>query len=47
MKDPKGGGNLVFILSDDNFSTDQGTFLLAFRLDAPASPAALNLGATP
>jgi hypothetical protein len=47
VKDPQRGGNLVFILSDDNFSADQGTFLLAFRLDAPASPAALNPGATP
>ncbi len=47
MRDPKGRGNLVFILSDDNFSVDQGTFLLAFRIDAPASPAALNPGATP
>lgn len=35
MKDPQSGGKFVFILSDDNFSADQGTFLLAFRLDAP------------
>jgi len=47
MKDPQNGGNLVFILSDDNFSADQSTYLLAFRLDAPASPAALSPGATP
>jgi len=47
VKDPQRGGNLVFILSDDNFSADQGTYLLAFRLDAPASPAALSPGATP
>ena len=47
MKDPQSGGNLVFILSDDNFSSDQSTYLLAFRLDAPASPATLSLGATP
>ena len=47
MKDPQSGGNLVFLLSDDNFSADQGTYLLAFRLDAPASPAALRPGATP
>ena len=47
MKDPQSGGNLVFILSDDNFSADQGTYLLAFWLDAPASPAALSPGATP
>jgi hypothetical protein len=47
MKDPKSGGKFVFILSDDNFSADQGTFLLAFRLDAPATPAALNPGAMP
>ncbi|MFM1975298.1 MAG: hypothetical protein RL145_144 [Pseudomonadota bacterium] len=44
MDDPKSGGKIVFILSDDNFSADQGTFLLAFRLDAPM-PA--NTGATP
>jgi hypothetical protein len=47
MKDPQSGGTLVFILSDDNFSADQSTYLLAFRLDAPASPAALSPGATP
>ena len=47
MKDPQTRDNLVFILSDDNFSADQSTFLLAFRLDAPASPAALSPGATP
>jgi hypothetical protein len=44
MDDPKRGGKIVFILSDDNFSADQGTFLLAFRLDAPI-PA--NTGAKP
>ena len=47
MKDPQSGGRLVFILSDDNFSADQGTYLLAFRLDAPASPATSSNGATP
>ncbi|MFN9703150.1 MAG: hypothetical protein ACK57H_14845, partial [Hyphomonadaceae bacterium] len=47
MKDPQTRDNLVFILSDDNFSADQSTFLLAFRLDAPASPATSSPGATP
>lgn len=47
MKDPHSAGTLVFILSDDNFSADQATFLLAFRLDDPARPAALSPGATP
>ncbi|MEY3235180.1 MAG: hypothetical protein RL230_2451 [Pseudomonadota bacterium] len=47
MQDPQNRGNVVFILSDDNFSADQSTYLLAFRLDAPASPAALSTGATP
>ena len=47
MKDPQSGGALVFLMSDDNFSADQSTLLLAFRLDAPASPAALSPGATP
>lgn len=44
IKDPQGGGKLIFISSDDNFSADQGTFLLALRLDAPI-PA--NTGAKP
>ncbi|OYU51960.1 MAG: hypothetical protein CFE27_08830 [Alphaproteobacteria bacterium PA1] len=47
MKDPQSGGTLAFILSDDNFSPDQGTFLLAFRFSAPISPAVSSPGATP
>ncbi|MCA3692107.1 esterase-like activity of phytase family protein [Aquidulcibacter sp.] len=44
MNDPQSGGKIVFILSDDNFSADQGTFLLAFRLDASISA---NIGDKP
>ena len=44
MDDPLSGGKIVFLLSDDNFSADQGTFLLAFRLNAAI---ATNTGAKP
>ncbi len=46
MKDPQSGAKLAFILSDDNFSAAQGTYLLAFRLDASASPVTSSPGAT-
>ena len=47
MKDPQTGGNLVFILSDDNFSADQSTYLLAFRLATSRLTRRLKPGATP
>ncbi len=47
MKDPQTRDNLVFILSDDNFSADQSTYLLAFRLGTSRLTRGLSPGAKP
>lgn len=47
MKEPGSEATLVFMLSDDNFSADQGTYLLALRLGAPARSVPPSPGATP